>query len=651
MGASGGDELADLWVEFGVKGDEITPAISHLHDRLAALNQMALQTQSTLARVAAQQMPTAPAGNRAAALAGPPIPMLSDQEWARRRQGLAPMPKAAPEPAESEKAKPEATSKPGGMLGAALGRMDTNALETQRAGIAKLNEALASGQYAKAAQGWAEVDRAANKALARARWEEQVAYQGRFQAALSATSEKLRGIGNASAWTFGIGTTAVLGFVRAASPEAFDTFTKSIQLLSAEIGTSFVKDIIKASFHIQDAAHWVRDLSQETKDHVGHWIVLGTGIAGVGMILPKVVAGMQLAITVVGGLKAALTALNLSTGGTLAILGVVAGVGMAAVHSGGSGGKSGEDKGPLANLSETFGGVMEKLKPLGDVFGQLFKAVSPVMEKLGKAIINVAEAALPVLVQVVQAVVDLFKIFQPVLNSVVDIAQAVLVPALSLLSEVLKPVITVIKFFATAIGKAIDAINIFGQLARLANEERRAEALEAKRQKLTPDKRAKEEKARDVEIEKKRREVDRLHQEGKHQEADRAAAELEKMIRERGAPKGKATGKTPQWDTPTGGKKKKEQEQEHFLAMPKEMQPHFTGIDSARKEFQLAALGKDQFETEMLRIAREQYQVALQQLEESRRKNKGGPRAESDNDRHGGGGKIDWNKAGDWTGL
>jgi hypothetical protein len=295
---------------------------------------------------------------------------------------------------------------------------------------------------------------------------------------------------------------------------------------------------------------------------------------------------------------------------------------------------------------------MEKLKPLGDALGKVFEAVSPALEKFGEAVIKIAEAAIPVLVEVVKILGSLFEAWRPVILSVVNVMKDTVVPVLGVLAEMLKG-------FGEALKKTIEyvtglltmkegrkeninkALKHFGYREidwNAEDQDERKQALEKRFKKLKGDQRTDREKKEDKEIESKRREMNRLMEQGKHGDAQRVRVELERMIDKRGPAKG------------TGPEKKKEQE--HLLAMPKEMTPHFTGIDSARKEFQLAALGKDQFETEMLRIAREQYEVAKEQLEESRRGNKrGGPRAESDNDRRHGGGKIDWGKAGDWAAL
>src|SRR5262249_5851588 len=61
---------------------------------------------------------------------------------------------------------------------------------------------------------------------------------------------------------------------------------------------------------------------------------------------------------------------------------------------------------------------------------------------------------------------------------------------------------------------------------------------------------------------------------------------------------------------------KRKQRRHPMIALPHEMQPHFTAIESARKEFQLALTGKDEFQEKQLRIQRQSYEelVAMRQL-------------------------------------
>jgi hypothetical protein len=183
------------------------------------------------------------------------------------------------------------------------------------------------------------------EATARARWEDLVASQGKLQAALTVTQEKLQGIASTAGRVFAVGTASIMGFVAAASPEAIGTLTGSFHLLAGEIGMAFIPQIMQASSLIQQAADWVRNLDEATKETIARWTAWGLAGAGVVMMLPRIVAGINLAILAVKGLSAAFAVLNLSTGGVLVAIGAIAALvaGMAATGAGKGGG-------PLAGI-------------------------------------------------------------------------------------------------------------------------------------------------------------------------------------------------------------------------------------------------------------------------------------------------------------
>jgi hypothetical protein len=75
----------------------------------------------------------------------------------------------------------------------------------------------------------------------------------------------------------------IVGLVAAGSPEAFQTFTGSIKLLTGEIGLGFIPVVIQMSGMLQNAADWVRDLDSGTKEAIGSFVGYGVvvGIATV----------------------------------------------------------------------------------------------------------------------------------------------------------------------------------------------------------------------------------------------------------------------------------------------------------------------------------------------------------------------------------
>lgn len=145
-------------------------------------------------------------------------------------------------------------------------------------------------------------------AQGRLRWAEMVIQQGKLGAALTMTAEKfgkmkelaekfqssMSGMTNLASSVFAMGQKAIMDFGGAASPDAINTFTGSMRLLSMEIGRAFIPYLVRASYYIQQARQWVRGLSQEQKDNIARWVATGTAIAGAVLIIPKLVAAFSM---------------------------------------------------------------------------------------------------------------------------------------------------------------------------------------------------------------------------------------------------------------------------------------------------------------------------------------------------------------------
>lgn len=138
---------------------------------------------------------------------------------------------------------------------------------------------------------------------------------------LKETWDGITRIGTAAA----VAQAGILGLVAAASPDAFGTFTKSLQILSGEIGLAFIPGVVKVSGLLQDAARWFRGLDRETKQNIATWATWGVGITVAGFALVKI--GGMLATVVSGLAKVGLALTSLGVGPLLAITGLVAAVG------------------------------------------------------------------------------------------------------------------------------------------------------------------------------------------------------------------------------------------------------------------------------------------------------------------------------------
>lgn len=112
--------------------------------------------------------------------------------------------------------------------------------------------------------------------------------------------ETFRAIQQHAAVAFAGGSAGLMGLAAAGSPQAYDTFTQSLQLLATTVGGSLVPYLMKLAYWFQDAAEWVRNLSQETKDGIAKWAVYGVAAAGVTAAGMKLISMLRSAWAVIG---------------------------------------------------------------------------------------------------------------------------------------------------------------------------------------------------------------------------------------------------------------------------------------------------------------------------------------------------------------
>ncbi|HWH77335.1 MAG TPA: hypothetical protein VNT76_08180, partial [Candidatus Binatus sp.] len=122
-----------------------------------------------------------------------------------------------------------------------------------------------------------------------ANYRQMVAENGKISTILDQVQNKVAAIGKAATVAYLAMDAAILGAVAAASPDVFQTFTGSLKLLSAEIGTIFLPMVIQTAYWLQQAAAYVRNLTPETREQIlswAKWAVVGTGVV---MVLSKMV--------------------------------------------------------------------------------------------------------------------------------------------------------------------------------------------------------------------------------------------------------------------------------------------------------------------------------------------------------------------------
>lgn len=113
----------------------------------------------------------------------------------------------------------------------------------------------------------------------------------------------------------GAGQASILGAVSAGSPDMMSTYLKSWQLLSGEIGISFIPAMARASQLIQSTARWIRDLDDGTKTNAANFAFWGTAIGLGAFGLSKVINAGLGAVEVFGKIRAAAMAATGAIGG------------------------------------------------------------------------------------------------------------------------------------------------------------------------------------------------------------------------------------------------------------------------------------------------------------------------------------------------
>lgn len=80
----------------------------------------------------------------------------------------------------------------------------------------------------------------------------------------------------------------LLDFGKAGSPLAFNTFSQSLDLVKARIGSSFAPAIAEGAMKLQQFAKYIRDLDPATKQSIADWIKWGAVGSGVVIVLSTI---------------------------------------------------------------------------------------------------------------------------------------------------------------------------------------------------------------------------------------------------------------------------------------------------------------------------------------------------------------------------
>ncbi len=191
----------------------------------------------------------------------------------------------------------------------------------------------------------------AQKALAR---EFDVAAYGRFGvfmrdmgSAFESFKERLGAVGG----IFPLAMAGMTGFVAAASPDAFTTFTMSLKYLAATVGQILLPVFIDIIIWIQRMARWIRDLDPETKKMIGTAALWAVALTGIAFAVSRLIG-------LLGMLSTVLRAIGLMNPFGLLLAGVGAVVADVAGVFGGGGigaGRTGTGGGPITRIGRSIG--------------------------------------------------------------------------------------------------------------------------------------------------------------------------------------------------------------------------------------------------------------------------------------------------------
>lgn len=242
-----------------------------------------------------------------------------------------------------------------------------------------------------------------------------------------ALSDTFTKVGAVAAKAFMGGTAAITGFVRLASPRGFDDFTVALATVGIQLGTIFVPLLRQATAFLNAFADRLRALTPEQKTHILHWVEVGLAIAGVLMIVPRVIAAINL---VRGAMLAFGVSTAFATGGISVLLAAAALLipYLVQLFQGGGAG----------NFGGAFAGAGEALEKLWNIAKGVFDRISLIVEQ----IVGIVGAIVEPVISIISRGLDAL---QPVLNGVIDmfgevvgLAGEILVPVFHLLGTVIE---------------------------------------------------------------------------------------------------------------------------------------------------------------------------------------------------------------------
>jgi hypothetical protein len=230
--------------------------------------------------------------------------------------------------------------------------------------------------------------------------------------------EKLNSVVGKTIIALGALQAAALGFVAAASPAAFQTFTGSLQLAAGEIGIMLIPAIVKVSGFLQDVAEVLHRFNEVTFGVVGQiakFIAIPTALVLMGGAIYKAVSWLfgltgasefaargLMKVGIAGGASGSMSAMT-GVGGATGGIGVLGRIGIAATGVGvgsaiGGAGGSAISGASIGGLIGSFGGPIATAvgAAVGAGLGLLANALTSREDKMSKMSFNFQAGAMDI---------------------------------------------------------------------------------------------------------------------------------------------------------------------------------------------------------------------------------------------------------------
>jgi hypothetical protein len=236
----------------------------------------------------------------------------------------------------------------------------------------------------------------------------------------------LSNMGAASSKGFSVGTSAIIGFLKAADPTRFAIFQAKLGALSIHIGTIFIPLLIDAISWLDKVNEFFASLTDEQKESILFWTKVGLAIAAVGTAIGGIILVGNKLISFMKGLSVIIGLLEAETGIGLVL--AFAGIAFAIFEMVGG---FEALKPIIADISKSFGGLGDGLAPIKealaglaakfvDVFSKIVNAIKPLIAKLVATFSTFVEAVIPIVSEVATVFSGLVSDLVPIIGEMIS---------------------------------------------------------------------------------------------------------------------------------------------------------------------------------------------------------------------------------------